>query len=146
MWEINNYFQWLSFGRAIIFGFILCFVYDILRLDVYVFKKGKIAQAINDLVFWIIASITTFCFLLAVSNGQVRVYIIFGMAIGFFAFKMSLSKVIFWCVKPIRKFYIAVSKRYKSLILKLQKISPFADINKKIKKLFGFLSKKRKIS
>lgn len=146
MWEINNFFQWLSFGRAIIFGFLLCLVYDVLRLDIFIFKKGVVAQIINDLIFWIIAMVTTFCFLLATTGGQVRMYVFIGMGIGFLAFKLTLSRFIFWCVKPIRKFYIAVSKRYKKLILKLQNFSPFVLINKNMKKLLCFLSKKRKIS
>ena len=146
MWEISNYFQWLSFGRAIVFGVGICIFYDILRFIRFVFCSSKLSTFISDLFFWIVTAFSVFCFFLATTNGQMRLYALAGISLGFLLFRVALSRLIFLTARPIRRFVSKMNIKYKRLIKKAQNFSFKGYIIKNREKGGFFLSKKRKIS
>ena len=83
MWEIDNNFQLISFLISCGVGVIYCLVYDILRA---VRKSTNVTDGmvfLQDIVYFIIISITTFMLLTALSNGEIRSYVIIGLMLGF---------------------------------------------------------------
>jgi spore cortex biosynthesis protein YabQ len=145
MWEINNYFQWLSFGRAILLGAFLCLIYDIIRLLRY-FTDKKTNTFLGDVLFFIISSVFTFSLLLSNTNGQLRLYIFVGIVIGFALFRLLISNLLFCIFKPIKKILIKIRSVYIKFIGKIQNISFSKIIKQPFEKIKVFLYKKIKIS
>lgn len=146
MWEINNFFQWITFGRAIIFGMILCLFYDILRFFRGIFGGKVLYTFFTDLFFWIAAAFLTFCFYLSSTNGQTRLYVLFGIFIGATTFKLTLSRLITVVIKPVRRCVLRVGSKYNRLKLKAKKFSFKSLLRNRVDKIVLFLDKKRKIS
>ncbi len=93
MWEIDNNFQLISFLISCGVGVIYCLVYDILRA---VRKSTNVTDGmvfLQDIVYFIIISITTFMLLTALSNGEIRSYVIIGLMLGFLLCFCTFSKI-----------------------------------------------------
>ena len=146
MWEISNQFQWISFGRAVLLGILVCILYDIIRLYRFVFKGKSKNKILGDMIFWIINSFTTFCFLLLNTNGQPRLYVFVGMSLGFIIFRLTLSKLLFFLFRPIKKVVRKLAGKYINIVKKAQNFSFVAYIINIKGRIGIFLSKKRKIS
>lgn len=95
MWEINSLSQFISFLYALALGGIFCLFYDIFRSFRHIFKFGDIAVVFQDIIYFIIISFVTFIFLLSVTNGEIRGYILFGIALGFLICALTISKLFF---------------------------------------------------
>ena len=93
MWEINNSLQTVCFLRALVLGICLCLLYDLFASLRKAGICSNFAVFVQDILFFIIASPLIFIFLLATTNGEIRLYIILGIAIGFLIFKMTVSKL-----------------------------------------------------
>ncbi len=107
MWEINNKLQVLSFIYSIILGFIFCFLYDIFRALRHNKRQKFVIIIIEDIIYFLIISIITFIYLLSVTNGEIRGYILFGITVGFFALYFTFSRYIFKILSKI--FYLVSS-------------------------------------
>ena len=94
MWEINNSFQAVSFLYSVAAGVIFCLLYDILRTLRKLLSPPAVNVFFQDIFYFVIISFLTFLFLMAVSNGEIRAYVIIGMAFGFAACFFTLSR--FW--------------------------------------------------
>lgn len=92
MWEINNSLQILTFIRAVVFGIIICIVYDIIRSFKTVFKFSDFSIVVSDILFCVCLTPFIFCFLLATTNGELRGYVAVGILTGFFAIRLTVSK------------------------------------------------------
>ena len=64
-------------------GFVLGVVYDILRTIRLTISKGKAIIFIFDILYFLIFSLATFLFFLAVNKGEFRSYMIIGEILGF---------------------------------------------------------------
>ncbi|HZK34184.1 MAG TPA: spore cortex biosynthesis protein YabQ [Bacillota bacterium] len=84
-------------------GFIIGFIYDIFRMIRHIIKPGRLATAILDLVFWIIIAGVSFLVVFNVNYGEVRVYTIAGLIIGWSLYAMILSPIIFKVLTGICK-------------------------------------------
>lgn len=93
MWEIHNTDQLLTFLYSIIFGVMLCLFYDIFRALRKTVIYSAIAIALQDIFFWIVVALSSFLFLLSRTNGEIRLYVIIGQAIGFMLSRISVSVV-----------------------------------------------------
>ncbi len=134
MWEINNSLQILGFVRSILLGALFCFWFDILRSVRKVFNCGVTAVFWQDIIFWLTCAPITFCFLLAVTNGEIRAYVIFGIIIGFLVFRITLSKIFL----RIISFVFLMLKKLNLLFLRLEDIL-FSRISAIFFALFQFL-------
>lgn len=114
---------------SIISGAILLVVYDILRILRRVIKHGKFLVAVQDLIFWICASVFIFLMMYKENNGVIRGFCIIGMAIGSILYHYTLSTV----------FVDLVTKLIKALI------SPIAYVVKRIIKYGKLVLNKGKI-
>ncbi len=93
MWEIDNNFQLISFLISCGVGVVYCLIYDILRA----IRKSVIVTDgtvfLQDIVYFVIISVTTFMLLTALSNGEIRSYVIIGLLLGFSLCFCTFSKI-----------------------------------------------------
>ena len=93
MWEIDNNFQLISFLISCGVGVVYCLIYDILRA---IRKSTDVTDGtvfLQDIVYFIIISITTFMLLTALSNGEIRSYVIIGLLLGFLLCFCTFSRI-----------------------------------------------------
>lgn len=101
MWEISNSLQLLSFARTLLLGVIICLIYDILRAYRKVYNFSHTEIFFQDVIFSIVTAFVVFLFLLGVTNGEMRGYVFFGLAIGFVISRLSLSRIWFFVLRLI---------------------------------------------
>ena len=94
MWEISNSLQAVCFLRAIILGLSLSLFYDIFSALRKSGLNSFFDVLVEDIIFFAVATPIIFLFLIATTNGEVRLYIILGIIIGFLILKLTLSKFI----------------------------------------------------
>lgn len=85
---------------SILAGAFILFVYDGLRIIRRLIKHNVYWVAVQDLIFWVVASVFIFSMIYKENNGIIRGFCIMGMAIG-----MTLYHYIFsdWLVEIITK-------------------------------------------
>ena len=94
MWEINNSLQILSFLRSILLGVLLCVLYDFIKSARLTVDFSDIAIFLQDIIYSCISAFVTFIFLLSVTNGEMRGYVISGILAGFIISRFTLSRLI----------------------------------------------------
>lgn len=75
-------------------GVPLCLLYIFLQALVSFFKSKKWAIFTGDAVFCILATFVSFFFMVIFNSGRVRLHLILGEALGFFAFYLSVGKLL----------------------------------------------------
>lgn len=95
MWEISNALQLISFFRAIGLGVILCLLYDVFRVIRTVYNNSDLMIFIEDIIYFVIISPVVFLFLLATTNGEIRIYILVAVLIGFTVSRFTVSMLFF---------------------------------------------------
>lgn len=93
MWEINNSLQLLSFARAIGLGVVFCLAYDVLRALRKANNFETVTIFFQDAIFSVLAAFTVFAFLLSVTNGELRSFVLVGAALGFAVSRFTVSVV-----------------------------------------------------
>lgn len=89
---------------SVMTGFLLMAVYDCLRIIRIIFKHKDIWIGIEDLFYWVYATITTFSLLYQQSDGVIRAYIIVSVLLGMIVFNHLISKRILFWLKKVRKY------------------------------------------
>ncbi|MBE6727123.1 MAG: hypothetical protein E7562_00580 [Ruminococcaceae bacterium] len=148
MWEIKNTLQITSFLAAVVFGILICLVYDIFRASRRTGSNGTITVFITDMIFAFLTAVTTFLFLMVFTNGQVRFYILIGQGIGFCISRVTISRL--WLRFLVWLFmWIKIIHNRISGILHCFSVFIFTQINrflKNIKKIFkNALNKAKKL-
>lgn len=139
MWEINLVSQIISFLYAVLVGIILSVFFDFFRALRKVKLYGKTAIFFQDIAFWIIATLITFLLLIARCNGEVRGYILIGELLGFFGYRITLSKFVLWFLLFFIKCHIRIFNIYK------RNLDRFADfLSLVFRKIGNILLKKVK--
>ena len=95
-------------------GFINGFLFDIFRVIRKITPRNVILTQIEDILFWIIASLFFFFIMLNANFGHIRVYTILGAFLGAVIYFCSLSRV-----------FLAVSGAIIRFIEKIVKIPVF---------------------
>lgn len=132
--------QTKGFLLSLGFGLLVGVLYDLLRVIRLCFTKSKTAIFIFDVIFVFIASISSFLFMLTVTDGQLRAFIVLGELLGFFIYYFSfgiiavkfttktadkiksLFKRIFTFIfAPVRKLFTKISTKTAVFIEKLRK-------------------------
>jgi len=128
------------FMMSILWGSILLFVYDVLRIFRRLIKQGSIILAVEDLIFWVASSVFIFAMMYRENNGVIRGFSIMGMAIGMVLYHYILSEklvnyvtkfirmlfrpfaiVYGWIKKVIKFFYLRVNKLLNFILKRLKK-------------------------
>lgn len=138
MWEINNYHQWSTFFYSILLGGGLCLIYDLFRLDRMVCRRSTVTVFFEDIAFWLIAAFSTFCFLLIGTNGQIRAFVLFGIAIGFIIIRLTLTRLTDFLILPLRK----LSRKIRAIYLKW--VAWLAGLDRVLLKFPRWIQKKLK--
>ncbi len=120
MWEISNLLQTQDFLRSIALGVVLCIFYCVFAALRKAGLNSTISVFFEDLIFLIIVSPICFLFLLATTNGEVRMYVLIGALVGFFLFKFTLFKLLLFLFSD---FFIYFYKGYSWVISLFLQIS-----------------------
>ena len=97
--------QVLTFFLGVLLGVGLCFFYDLIRVLHKLFLKGFFEILVSDLIFSVISSFITFCFLLIRCEGSVRAYVLLAVAVGFFITRMTVSKIYIKIILAVFKMF-----------------------------------------
>lgn len=89
----------MSFG----FGFLLGVVYDLFRIARLTVTRGKAAVFVMDVLYFFLAGIAVFIFMLAFNSGEIRFYLLLGIVLGFLIYYFTFGAFILkWSNRIIR--------------------------------------------
>ena len=117
MWEISLGGQITAFLYSLLLGAALCLLYDIIRATRKSGADSFLAVFAGDILFWAISAVVVFIFLVAVTNGEIRGYVLFSAAAGFLIYRFTAGRPVFFLLclvfsflsKIFSKFSFAVS-------------------------------------
>ena len=136
MWEISLNEQAITFLLSLILGAVYCLVFDFTRGMRIFGLNSRIAVFFTDIIYFLLVAFVNFCFFLTRESGQIRGYVFVGEIIGFFLFRLTLSKIIMIIISFLHRVYTrikaAINRAKAKVFLKIkEKTSNFA---KKVKK------------
>lgn len=110
--------QITAFLYSLLLGAALCLIYDVIRATRKAGADSFFAVFAGDILFWAISAVLVFIFLVAVTNGEIRGYVLFSAAVGFLIYRFTVGRPVFFALcfvfsflsLIIRKFSFAVSK------------------------------------
>ncbi len=96
----------------ILSGIIIGILFDIFRILRRSFKTADIITYLEDVLFWMITGILLLYLIFKFNNGQLRIYIFIGIAIGVTFYLLIFSK-------PFIKINVAIINTIKTIIQKI---------------------------
>lgn len=136
-------FQTKIFFLSIGLGFLLGILYDIFYIFRISFTKGKISIYIIDVFYLLSCSFITFLYILSVSSGMVRIYILIGEILGWIIYYVSsgyfVVKYVTAGVNSIKRFNKKISRL---IVIPFKKINGFS--NKLFKNSYNKVKKNKK--
>ncbi|MBP3502916.1 MAG: spore cortex biosynthesis protein YabQ [Clostridia bacterium] len=109
----------------ILTGMCISLLFDFFRIQRKVFKTFDLITYIQDVLFWILSGIILIIVIMKYTNGEIRIYMISGMALGIIIYLRLISKYIIKINTSILRFII---KFIKLILVPLKK---FCEILKK---------------
>lgn len=131
MWEINSSEQIITFLLSICFGVGYSFLYDIFKSVRMVHTGGKISIFFEDIVYSVIITFLTFCLCILRTNGQPRMFLFIGLAIGFFIIRHLLSTPFCFALSWFLRFFIKI----KTIVFSVLRVT-FLKIGRKTIEIF----------
>lgn len=114
----------LLFAKAIWYGAVLLWGYDIFRVLRRVIRHHPALVIIEDLLYWISSGLFLFSRIYQENSGILRGYFFVGVVLGGFAYHFSLSKpfvrILSFCLNKIKKIVQKVLKAVLFLIKRLK--------------------------
>lgn len=86
--------QLCSFATFILVGFLIGLLFDSFRILRKTFKTSDLITGLEDILFWILTGLLTLFSIFKFNNGNIRVYIIFGIFIGITVYMLVFSKYV----------------------------------------------------
>jgi len=86
--------QIYGFAATIAAGFTLGLFFDLYRLWRRVTRPKKVATALSDLLFWVIATPVTYAYLLMGNWAELRFYVFLGIFLGLFLYFTVFSVIV----------------------------------------------------
>lgn len=127
--------QAVDFLLACLLGAGLGVLYDVFRIIRLAFWHGKIVVAVQDILFWILAAISTFLFMIMHTEGQIRFYVLLGELLGFTVYYFTIGMLVIhmsrWIISLIKKVFMTLYKIFIRPFVKL-----FVFIFQKFRVLF----------
>ena len=111
MWEIDSSFQAVSFLYSVLFGVGYCLFYDLFRAFRKLYKPTAFSVFFEDLIYFLIISFLTFLLLMSLSNGEIRGYILIGIAVGFLVCYFTVSRFFVKILFAVFKFLNEISAK-----------------------------------
>lgn len=74
-------------------GFLLGAYYDLFRILRRFLRSGTVSVCLQDCLYFTSSAVVTFLFLLAVTGGVLRVFVLVGMVLGFVAYRHTVGRV-----------------------------------------------------
>lgn len=166
--ELSISGQTLDFLLSCLLGVGLGALYDVFRILRLAFWHGKIIIGIQDILFFALAAVSSFLFMLFRCEGQLRFYVLLGellgfivyyFTVGFLVIRMSkciihwIKKILFFLykifIRPFVKLFIFISRKIRmffvhivSKLKKRSRISKFR-LQKKDVLLYNLNSSKK---
>lgn len=75
------------------FGFMLGILYDVFRTLRMIISGSKGFVLFMDLLYFAVCTFLTFCFVLAVDSGRIRIYVAAGEILGWFVYYFSFGAI-----------------------------------------------------
>lgn len=97
------------------FGFLLGILYDVFRTIRMIISNSKGFVLLMDLLYFAVCTFLTFCFVLAVDSGRIRIYAAAGWMLGWFVYYFSFGAI----AMRISSAVVSLIKRLVSPIVKL---------------------------
>lgn len=85
--------QTAYFLRSIALGAVMAALYDIVRALRMLFKAGRVHLLVSDVLFFVVCGVFTSLFALPFNKGEVRMFIVFGEAVGFLAYHLTIGNL-----------------------------------------------------
>ena len=117
--------QTVYFLASIAFGAALAVIYDLVRAVRMLIRCGSVHILISDILFFFVCGVLTSLFALPFNKGDVRAFIVFGEAVGFLAYRLTLGRL-------FGGFYAVIARLLRRFLRK---------ICEKLKKFYDFLLK-----
>jgi len=118
-------------------GAVICVLFDIFRVMRMFVRPTVLSAFWQDIVFWLVAAVLTYCFLLAYCYGITRGYVLFGELLGFLLCRFTLSAVLIAAMS--RVVHVVRS------IVAFVKIRIFRPISKKIRIFARVVAQKARV-
>lgn len=123
------------FGASVLWGVFLLVIYDFLRIERRLISHNSFFIAVEDLIYWVIASLLIFNMMFNLNDGIIRGFSILGMLIGMLMYHHILSN---FFVDIIAGILIKIKYVIFAIINFI--LRPFKFILKEIKKVMGFIT------
>lgn len=114
--QISLLNQFEIFFIAIIFGAVLGIIYDFLTIHRIITNSDRLSVTLQDIIFFALGGILSFLFIMVVTGGNIRSYIIVAEFLGFLMYHVTLgrifikifSKIIFRIKRIFSKLYLII--------------------------------------
>lgn len=93
--------QTMVFLYSCLLGVGLGVCYDVFRILRVAFPLGTVVTFVEDIIYFAIAAVATFTFLLYFTQGQLRVYVLLGELLGFIVYYFTIGFVVIKISKTI---------------------------------------------
>lgn len=107
--EIHVAQQAAVFAYSVLLGLLTGLFYECFRLQRVFGGKGRIIVFVQDLIFWFLTALATYCFLLAFAKGKVRLFVLVGQALGFIVYYYSVGRLVHslatWIARLLRRLF-----------------------------------------
>lgn len=96
--------QIFAFGVTVLMGLTVGILFDFYRVTKGAARPGKIASYAGDILFWVISTIVVFFMLLVGNWGEIRLYVIIGVATGAAVYIKVLSRFVTGFLRKVLDF------------------------------------------
>lgn len=120
------------FLSSLLLGVLLGCVYDLFRITRIAFLVPALFVLVEDLLFFLLSSIVLFGFILERNCGQLRWFILLGVALGWVLYYFTLGSLVMKCSARI----IALTRRFLSFLWR-----PFAFLGQKLSRAGAVMEK-----
>ena len=132
MYGIDRLIEFENIMPALGLGFILGFLYDIVRILRLSISNGKIFVFVTDVLYIVTAVLSSYILFLAVNAGHIRAYLVITIALGAAVYSCTAGELIYSTAKKVtdkvKKVIRALLRPFQLLFTKLGKY--FAKIKK----------------
>lgn len=128
------------------FGFLFGVLYDAFRMFRLIISNSKVFAFVADILYFSLGSFLTFCFIMVVDSGKIRLYVFAGEILGWLIWYFSLGAIILrfvnTVISSVRRLFSAVLRPVKRVMHRTMRKS--GKIILYIKKIFRKNEKKAK--
>lgn len=101
--------QFYYFALTIVIGMVAGFCYDLYKVTRGTLKLRRIGTALGDVLFWLVLTGVVFALLLLGNWGEVRVYVMLGLALGAVIylniFSRRTTSILQWTFRTLRQLW-----------------------------------------